>query len=268
MLPMCAYYNAHMPVNNAIYDSDAHLWWDDNSYLSLLRTSLNPARFGYFTAALERLKIDPRGRRALDIGCGGGLLAEEFARLGCNVTGIDPSARSVAAARAHAALSGLDIAYRVGRGEGLPFPDSHFDIVYCCDVLEHVEDLDAVLAETARVLKPGGLYLFDTINRTPLSWLAVIFAAQHFPLTRIFPPGTHAWGKFIRPDELSTVLRRHGIAAAEFAGLAPRVSAPVNAAWMLALKAGIINFGHYGRATAFRVVPDLSMNYAGWGVKA
>ncbi len=256
-----------MPVNNDIYDADAALWWDDNSYFSLLRTSLNPARFGYFQSVLARLKIDPRGLRVLDVGCGGGLLAEAFGGLGSGVTGVDPSARSVQAARAHAAHTGLVSDYHVARGEELPFADSSFDIVYCCDVLEHVDDLERVLAETARVLKPGGIYFFDTINRTPLSWLAVIFAAQQFPLTRIFPPDTHAWGKFIRPAELSAALRRQGIAGAEFVGLGSRVSAPVNAAWMLALKSGLTGFGAYGRATAFRVVKDLSMNYAGWGVR-
>ena len=256
-----------MPIDNAIYDQHAHLWWDENSYLSLLRTSLNPARFGYFRKVLAQLNIDPRGKRTLDVGCGGGLLAEEFARLGCVVSGVDPSFESLAVARVHAEHSGVGIDYCLGRGESLPFVDGSFDIVYCCDVLEHVDDLDAALSESARVLKPGGLYLFDTINRTLMSWLAVIFVAQQFPLTRIFPPGTHAWQKFITLHALSISLRSHGIAAAEFVGLGSRVNPLVNAAWMMAVKAGLSGYGAYGRGTAFRVVKKPAMNYAGWGVK-
>jgi len=256
-----------MPINNAIYDHHAHLWWEDNNYLSLLRTSLNPARFGYFREVLARLNINLNGKRALDVGCGGGLLAEEFVTLGCHVSGVDASSASVASARAHAEQFGLAIDYRVARGEALPFADASFDIVYCCDVLEHVDDLNAVLAESARVLKTGGVYLFDTINRTPMSWLAVIFVAQQFSLTRFFPPGTHAWEKFITPQELSMALRRHEVAVAEFVGLGSRVNPLVNLAWMMALKMGVIGYEMYGRATAFRVEKDMSMNYAGWGVK-
>src|SRR6185437_10641385 len=101
--------------------------------------------------------VDPRGKVSVDIGCGGGLLAEEMARMGATVIGIDPSPNSLATARAHAAERGLVIDYRLGTGEDLPLQDASADIVYCVDVLEHVHDLDKVISETARVLKPGGL---------------------------------------------------------------------------------------------------------------
>src|ERR671931_66588 len=102
-----------MPVDNQLYDKLAQTWWDDQGVLSILRTAVNPVRFGYFREVLaDALRIDPRGRRALDIGCGGGFLAEEFARLGCRVTGIDPAVNALAAARAHAQAAGLDIDYR------------------------------------------------------------------------------------------------------------------------------------------------------------
>src|SRR5690242_4673237 len=150
-----------MPVDNTIYDNPNDIWWDERGILSPLRTMMNPGRFGYFRKILtETLGIDPHGKTALDVGCGGGLLAEEFARLGFAVTGIDPAEPSLGTARAHAAASGLEIEYQVGRGEHLPFADTSFDVVYCCDVLEHVDDLDRVIAEIARVLKGGGVFMY------------------------------------------------------------------------------------------------------------
>src|SRR5262245_5027389 len=151
----------------------AGTWWDEAGFLHTL-AALNPARFGYMRRVLiEELGLDPAGLPVLDIGCGGGLLAEEFARLGCNVTGLDPSEESLAAARTHAAAQGLAIDYHCAPGEALPFGDASFDVVYCCDVLEHVHDLPQVIAETARVLRPGGTYLYDTINRTLRSRLVM-----------------------------------------------------------------------------------------------
>jgi 2-polyprenyl-6-hydroxyphenyl methylase / 3-demethylubiquinone-9 3-methyltransferase len=132
-------------------------------------------------------------------GCGGGFLAEEFARLGFDVVGVDPSAVSIEAARAHAAASSLNIDYRVGAGEQLLVEDGMFDVAYCCDVLEHVSDLDRVISETARVLKPGGLYLFDTVNRTLQSKLVAIKIAQEWPLTRVVDTPMHDWQMFIKP---------------------------------------------------------------------
>ena len=174
-----------MPVDNDVYDRLGGSWWEESSPLNLLH-GITPGRFGYFRDVLTRQpETRVRGLRALDIGCGGGFLAEEFAALGCQVAAVDPSPVSIAAARGHAAGRGLDIDYRVGAGEQLPFRDSAFDLAYCCDVLEHVSDLDRVVSETARVLKPGGLYLFDTINRTLKSKLLVIKAMQQWPLTRV-----------------------------------------------------------------------------------
>jgi SAM-dependent methyltransferase len=106
-----------MPIDNDVYNRHATGWWDENEPLNLLHGSVTPARFGYFVAVLQRLGLDPSGLRALDIGCGGGFLAEEFARLGCRVLGIDPSALSLETARRHAASCGLEIDYRVGFGE-------------------------------------------------------------------------------------------------------------------------------------------------------
>ena len=258
-----------MPADNALYQRPGDIWWDEREVFSVLRTALNPARFGYFRRALaERLRIDPRGKAALDVGCGGGLLAEEFARLGCRVTGIDPSAPALEIARAHAAASGLSITYRAGVGEALPFPDQSFEIVYCCDVLEHVADLERVIAEIARVLAPGGVFFFDTINRTLLSKLLAIKLAQEWRLTRVLPPGLHDWSQFITPAELDALIRTHGLARQEVVGLLPGASplAAISAMWRY--KQGAMSVAELGQRLAFRISGNLSVSYAGYALKA
>jgi 2-polyprenyl-6-hydroxyphenyl methylase/3-demethylubiquinone-9 3-methyltransferase len=139
-------------------------------------------------ALTEDLGIDPGGLKVLDVGSGGGLLAEEFARLGCAVTGVDLSRESVAVAREHAREEGLRIEYQVAAGERLPFEDGSFEAAYCCDVLEHVESVPATLAEIARVLGPGAVFLYDTVNRTARSRLLMIKIAQEWKLTRWAEP--------------------------------------------------------------------------------
>ena len=187
-------------VDNGVYDRLGGSWWDQTSPLNVLHGSITPGRFAYFRSVLDRqFGAGAGGVRVLDIGCGGGFLAEEFAALGCRVTGVDPSGASVGAARAHAAGRGLRIDYRVGVGEDLPVPDAAFSVACCCDVLEHVSDVDRVISETARVLEPGGLFLFDTLNRTRTSKLLAIKAVQQWPLTRLTDIAFHDWDMFITP---------------------------------------------------------------------
>src|SRR6476646_8991166 len=202
----------------------AGTWRDEAGFRHTL-AALNPVRFGYMRRVIvEELGLAPAGLQVLDIGCGGGLLAEEFARLGCNVTGVDPSEESLAAARTHAAGQGLAIGYQRALGEALPFGEASFDVVYCCDVLEHVHDLPQVIAETARVLRPGGTYLYDTINRTLRSRLVMITLLQEWRWTALMPPGLHDWKMFIRPAELRRELERHGLVPGGVTGLKPRVN--------------------------------------------
>lgn len=258
-----------MPVDNELYNRPGDIWWNENEVLSGLRFTLNPARFGYFRQTLtERLKLDPQGRPTLDIGCGGGLLAEEFARLGCRVTGIDPSVSSLATARAHAQQSGLEIDYQPGIGEQLPFADASFDLVYCCDVLEHVSDLNRVIAETARVLKPGGVYFFDTINRTLFSWLVVIKLFQEWEWSRLMPPNLHAWEQFIRPGDLRAALARHGLECCEIKGMGPAASPLTLLRLLRRRKRGAISFRQLSEAARFRVGGHRLASYLGYAVKA
>jgi 2-polyprenyl-6-hydroxyphenyl methylase/3-demethylubiquinone-9 3-methyltransferase len=257
-----------MPVDNEIYSSQSGGWWDENHFLHLLKTGMNPARFGYFRDILvSKLALDPHGLSLLDVGCGGGILSEEFARLGCHVTGIDPSASSLETARRHAAQQGLEIEYRQSTGENLPFADACFDIVVCCDVLEHVQDLRAVLGHVARVLKPGGLMFYDTINRTEKSRVENILVAQDFPLTSFFPPNTHAWEMFIKPEELQDLLEQVGLQHRAMSGLRSKLP-DLQVAWLLVRrKLGLLNYAELGRRLKFTTGGDLHASYLGWAVK-
>jgi 2-polyprenyl-6-hydroxyphenyl methylase/3-demethylubiquinone-9 3-methyltransferase len=256
-----------MPVDNAIYDRLADSWWDARGFLFTLK-ALNPARFGYMRRILlDELRLSPPGRRVLDVGCGGGLLAEEFARLGFEVTGVDPSEESLSVARQHARGQGLEIGYRHGTGEALPFPDASFDIVYCCDVLEHVADLARVIAETARVLKPGGLYFYDTFNRTPASWLALIFLLQELPWTRLMPPHLHDWRMFIRPDELRHLLEQQGLTQSDLTGLTGRANPLSILQALRARKRGDISYAEVIARMDIGESSNTSVQYIGYACK-
>jgi 2-polyprenyl-6-hydroxyphenyl methylase/3-demethylubiquinone-9 3-methyltransferase len=174
-------------------------------------------------------------------------LAEEFARLGCQVVGVDPSAISIETARRHATATGLPIDYRVGSGEDLPVADGEFDLAYCCDVLEHVSDLDAVLSETSRALKSAGTFLFDTINRTLGSKLLVIKVMQEWRLTRIIDTAIHDWDMFIKPAELDRALDRAGLRLEEVIGLGPRTSKPRVLVNFVKANRGSISYGELSR---------------------
>ena len=257
-----------MPIDNDVYDRLGGSWWDEGSPLNLLHGT-TPGRFAYFRDVLTRQANAPVGAlRALDIGCGGGFLAEEFAAMGCHVTGIDPSPASIGAARAHATARGLHIDYQVGSGEQLPAHDEAFDLAYCCDVLEHVSDVDRVISETARVLKPGGLYLFDTINRTVMSKLVAIKVLQQWPLTRVTDVAIHDWGMFIKPAELSAALNRHGLKTGEIAGLGPRARLPALLNGYIAVRRGHITYGEFSRRLDVGRIARTGISYMGFATRA
>jgi len=257
-----------MPIDNDVYNRCGAGWWDENEPFNLLHGSITPARFGYFAAVLKRLGRDPSGLRAVDIGCGGGFLAEEFARVGCRVVGIDPSAPSLEAARRHAADHGLSIDYRLGSGEDLPVQDGEFDLALCCDVLEHVTDLDQVIRETARALAPGGIYLFDTVNRTFASKVLAIKVMQEWRMTRAFDTPVHEWDMFIRPAELASTMARHGLRLHETVGLGPRVRNPVSVVLgFVRVKQGRMSYGELGRRLHFGRTRTRLVSYMGYATR-
>jgi 2-polyprenyl-6-hydroxyphenyl methylase / 3-demethylubiquinone-9 3-methyltransferase len=256
-----------MPVDNHLYDTLADSWWDESGVLNTLQ-GLNPVRFGYMRRILiDELGMDLRGKKTLDVGCGGGLLAEEFARLGCMVTGIDPSEKSLESARDHARQEGLAIEYRQGVGEDLPFPDGAFEIVYCCDTLEHVDNLGKVIGQISRVLKPGGVFLYDTINRTLESWIVMIKLFQEWDSTSLMPPDLHDWKMFIKPGELLAKLAENGLENQDQTGLKSSVN-PLRAIRILrARKRGEISYLEAMRRIDLREGGDKSVLYAGYAVK-
>ncbi len=257
-----------MPVDNQYYNRPGDIWWDEQEVLNTLRTWVNPGRFGYAQEVLlQKLQLDPAGKKTLDVGCGGGILAEEFARLGCVITGIDPSEASIITARKHAQASGLQIDYHVGVGEDLPYEDNSFDIVYCCDVLEHVNNLEKVIAEIHRVLKKDGVFLFDTINRTLISNLVTIKVLQEWKATSVMPPNLHDWHMFIKPRELQAIMSRHGLVSKEFVGLAPRANPLKILSLLLKRKRNQITFKEIGESIGIKKSWNSSNLYAGYAIK-
>lgn len=199
----------------ALYNRVAPRWWSDDVRWIRTLKNLVPARLSWMNT-----QVSWNGKQVLDLGCAGGFMAEAIAQEGACVTGIDPAENAIEAARDHAAKEGLDIAYHVGQGEALPFADASFDIVVCVDVLEHVQNLPKVLSEIQRVLKPGGVFLFDTINRNPLAHFLTVIAAER--ILNILPRGTHDSSLFIKPFEMTSHLTQHGLNPHPFVGLGPK----------------------------------------------
>jgi 2-polyprenyl-6-hydroxyphenyl methylase/3-demethylubiquinone-9 3-methyltransferase len=162
----------------------------------------------------------------------------------------------------------LGVGYAVAAGERLPLADASVDLAYCCDVLEHVSDLERVVSETARVLKPGGLYLFDTINRTRTSKLLAIKLLQDWRLTRVVDTELHSWALFIKPTELAEILRRHGLRLDEITGLGPRAN-KASLLWNFTrARRGRITFGRLSRLMDVGQVKGTAVSYMGRATKA
>jgi 2-polyprenyl-6-hydroxyphenyl methylase/3-demethylubiquinone-9 3-methyltransferase len=214
------------PDEAAFFGKLAADWWNPNGTSAMLHR-ITPVRAAHIRErALAHFALDARSRRplaglaALDVGCGAGLMAEPLARMGADVTAIDAAPENIAAAKAHAAGQGLAIDYRCMAVEDLAATGTHFDLVTCLEVVEHVAGRDAFFAALASLLKPGGLAVFSTPNRTPASWAVVIAGAEH--ITRTIPKGAHDWNRFFTPAELAEALRHAGLTPGEPAGLSWR----------------------------------------------
>ena len=198
----------------------ASRWWDPAGPMKPLH-QMNPLRTGWIARRIARAHgrtgTDVAGLRLLDVGCGAGLAAEAFARMGAEVTGLDAAGEALEAARAHAAAGGLDIAYRDGTPEALAAEGATFDAVVALEVIEHVEDRAEFLAALAGLAKPGGQVFLSTLNRTARSFLFAKVGAEY--VLRMLPAGTHEWRMFVTPGELGTGLRRAGLRVTDIAGM-------------------------------------------------
>jgi 2-polyprenyl-6-hydroxyphenyl methylase/3-demethylubiquinone-9 3-methyltransferase len=259
----------NMPVDNDLYNDPSITWWNENEFLYIIHECINPVRFGYFEKVMkEDLNAVLTGKRVLDVGCGGGFLSEEFARAGSHVSGIDPSGHSIEIAKAHASQMGLPIEYLVAAGERIPFDDASFDIVCCCDVLEHVDDFNEVIAESVRVLKGDGVYFYDTINRTLLTKLIFIKLSQEWKSTRMAPRGLHDWSMFIKPKELYESLLRNGIEQKQTRGLSPGLNPIQSFIALRKINLGRMTCGQFGRQNKLKLNDNTSAHYLGYGIKS
>jgi 2-polyprenyl-6-hydroxyphenyl methylase/3-demethylubiquinone-9 3-methyltransferase len=211
------------PDEVARFSAMAAEWWDPTGKFRPLH-KFNPVRLAFIRDRLAaRFARDPAtlrpftGLRLLDIGCGGGLLAEPLCRLGADVVGADASEKNIATAAIHAAEQGLTIDYRHATAEALAAAGERFDVILNMEVIEHVADRDAFLACCAEMLKPGGVMFVATLNRTLKALGLAVIGAEY--ILGWVPRGTHDWSKFVTPDELKRGLAAAGLGVAEIAGV-------------------------------------------------
>lgn len=227
-----------------LFGSLAETWWDADGPMKPLH-QLNPTRIRYIrdrilqhhglaadgsTSALTGIDI-------LDIGCGGGLVCEPLARLGANVTGADAAAENIRVASAHAEAGGLNISYRNMPAEDLKAEGASFDVVLALEIVEHVADVDLFVQSIAGLLRPGGLLIMSTLNRTFKAWAMAIVGAEY--IMGWLPKGTHHHDKFLRPAELARHVRNAGLMLDDVCGMAYH---PLGDGWVLAPRDTDVNY--------------------------
>jgi len=201
------------PAELAKFGALAHRWWDPTSDFKPLH-DINPLRLDYIARRSRGLE----GKHALDVGCGGGILAEAMAIAGAKVIGIDLSDKALSVARLHQLESGVEVDYRLITAETLAADQpGRFDIVTCMELLEHVPDPASTIAACATLVKPGGLVVVSTINRNPKAYLFAVVGGEY--LLRLLPRGTHDYARFIKPSELAGFARRAGLEADDLIGM-------------------------------------------------
>jgi 2-polyprenyl-6-hydroxyphenyl methylase / 3-demethylubiquinone-9 3-methyltransferase len=220
------------PAELAKFGALAHRWWDPGSDFKPLH-DINPLRLDY----IERRSGGLAGKRTLDVGCGGGILAEAMARAGAKVTGIDLSDKALAVARLHQLESGVDVDYRLSAAETLAGEaPASYDVVTCMELLEHVPDPASTVTACAKLAKAGALVVFSTINRNPKAYLFAVIGGEY--VLRLLPRGTHDYARFIKPSELAAFGR--------VAGLEPD---------------GLVGMTYNPLAKTYRLEADTSVNY-------
>lgn len=207
----------------ARFDALAKTWWDSKGPMAVLH-KFNPVRLGFIRDLVcARFGRDPKsldplaGLTLVDIGCGGGVLCEPLARLGADVTGLDPAGENIAVARAHAEKAGVEVDYRQETIEDVVASGARFDIVLAMEVVEHVADVEAFVAACCAAVKPGGLLVMATLNRTLKSYALAIVGAEY--VLRWLPRGTHDWNRFVTPDELGDAIEAAGLTLGERTGV-------------------------------------------------
>ncbi|KDO30125.1 3-demethylubiquinone-9 3-O-methyltransferase [Saprolegnia parasitica CBS 223.65] len=225
-------------------------WWkpESNTGVGLLH-QLNPIRVQYIREqAITHFKKEPlnaqsawplKGRRVLDVGCGGGILSEALARLGANVTGVDPGQANIEAATTHA-LGDHETAnnrYICSTADALVQQKETFEIVCALEVVEHVDDVPAFIQQLTQLVEPNGVLFMSTISRTALSYLTTILAVEH--VLRLVPPGTHEWSKYVQTHELTAALEQNGMRVENVSGI---VGDPFITGWRLSERCTDINY--------------------------
>lgn len=234
------------PEDVARFSAIAAEWWDPKGKFRPLHR-LNPLRLTYIRDAVcKRLGRDPlapaplAGLRVVDIGCGGGLLAEPVARMGASVVGVDASEKNIGTATAHATETGTAVDYRATTAEDLADGGERFDVVLAMEVIEHVADVGLFVKSCTDLLAPGGALFLATLNRTPKSFALAIVGAEY--ILRWMPRGTHNWRQFLRPSELNAAVRAYGLSVRDLTGVTYN---PLTDAFKLNAR-------------------DLGVNYMGW----
>ncbi len=229
-----------MPQEVARFDALGDAWWDEDGPMAPLHR-LNPIRIGWARDTIARrfrleapVGLPLAGVSLLDVGCGAGLFAEPLARLGADVVGVDPAEAAIEAARAHAEETGARLAYRAATVEDMAAEDRQFDVVSAMEVIEHAADPKAFVAAAASLIKPGGLFIASTLNRTLRSFALAIVGAEY--VLRWLEPGTHAWEQFVTPLELTGFARAAGLRRLSLRGM---VYDPFRRDWRLSSDTGV-----------------------------
>ncbi|MDD2774545.1 MAG: bifunctional 2-polyprenyl-6-hydroxyphenol methylase/3-demethylubiquinol 3-O-methyltransferase UbiG [Gallionella sp.] len=200
------------PIELEKFSQLAHKWWDKNSEFKPLH-DINPLRLNYIVRQAGLM-----GKTVLDVGCGGGILAESMAEAGAHVTGIDLAEKPLKVAQLHLLESGQQVSYRKISVEALAAEQpEHYDVVTCLEMLEHVPDPQSVVAACAKLVKPNGWVFFSTLNRNPKSYLFAILGAEY--VLNLLPRGTHDYAKFIKPSELAQFCRNADLTVDDLVGM-------------------------------------------------